>query len=86
MNIVSVSRRTDIPAFYSKWFMNRLRIRHLTVFHPYTRKEIAVSLAPEDVAAFVFWSKNYAPLLPHFDELIRRSYHFYCHFTITGLQ
>jgi hypothetical protein len=85
MNIVSVSRRTDIPAFYSEWFMNRVRIGHLTVFHPYTKKEIAVSLAPEDVVAFVFWSKNYAPFLPYFDELIRRGYHFYCHFTITGL-
>lgn len=41
MNIVSVSRRTDIPAFYSEWFMNRVRIGHLTVFHPYTKKEIA---------------------------------------------
>ena len=85
MNIVSISRRTDIPAFYSKWFMNRVRIGHLTVFHPYTKKEISVSLVPENVAAFVFWSKNYAPLLLHFDELIRRGYHFYCHFTITGL-
>jgi hypothetical protein len=65
--------------------MNRVRIGHLTVFHPYTKKEIAVSLAPEDVVAFVFWSKNYAPFLPYFDELIRRGYHFYCHFTITGL-
>ncbi|MFQ6041654.1 MAG: DUF1848 family protein, partial [Candidatus Poribacteria bacterium] len=85
MNIVSVSRRTDIPAFYSEWFMNRVRVGHMTVFHPYTQKEIAVSLVPEDVVAFVFWSKNYAPLLPHFDELTRRGYHFYCHFTITGL-
>jgi len=85
MNIVSVSRRTDIPAFYSEWFMNRVRIRHLTVCHPYTKKDIAVSLSPGDVVAFVFWSKNYAQLLPHFDELIRRGYHFYCHFTITGL-
>jgi hypothetical protein len=25
MRIISVSRRTDIPAFYAPWFLNRLR-------------------------------------------------------------
>lgn len=32
--IISVSRRTDIPAFYSEWFMKRLQDGYLMVRNP----------------------------------------------------
>ena len=83
-NIISVSRRTDIPAFYTPWFLNRLRAGFAEYLHPFTKQCLSVSLRPENVSAFVFWSKNFAPLLPHLPD-ISRQYHFYCHFTITGL-
>ncbi len=83
--IISVSRRTDIPAFHSGWFMERLREGSVTVRHPYSRKESVVSLNPEDVYGFVFWSRNYAPLLPHLDEIEKVSRRLFFHFTITGL-
>lgn len=53
--------------------------------NPFSGQLYRTSLRPEDVAAIVFWSKNYAPLLPHLPELHRRGYRFLFQFTITGL-
>lgn len=84
MNIISASRRTDIPAFYMTWFMNRLRAGSADYPNPFGGQMCTVSLRPEDVHSIVFWSKYYRQLLPHLDELDRRGYRFYCHYTITG--
>lgn len=43
-----------------------------------------VSLKPEDVSAFVFWSKNYAPLLDKLETIEKTSRHLFFHFTITA--
>lgn len=83
-NIISASRRTDIPAFYMPWFMNRLREGYVTYPNPFSGQIHTISVAPEDVHSIVFWSKNYAPFLPHMGELHSRGYRYYCHFTITG--
>ena len=85
MNIISVSRRTDIPAFYSTWFMNRVCEGRVRYANPFGGQQYEVSLLPEDVHAFVFWSKDYMPLLKYLPELESRGYDFYFHFTITGL-
>lgn len=85
MRIISASRRTDIPAFYSDWFVNRLNAGSVKWRNPFSGKEQETSLRPEDVSAIVFWSKNYAPLLPHLPGLLERGYRFLFHFTITGL-
>lgn len=53
--------------------------------NPFGGKEVETSLAPDDVAAIVFWSKDYRPLLPHLPGLHERGYRFLFHFTITGL-
>ncbi len=84
MEIISASRRTDIPAFYMPWFMNRLRAGTVGYLHPFSGKICTVSLRPEDVHSIVFWSKFYGPFLPHLGELQQRGYRFYCHYTITG--
>ncbi len=47
--IVSASYRTDIPAFYGEWFINRLHAGYCNVFNPYSRKPYAVDLRPEAV-------------------------------------
>jgi hypothetical protein len=39
-NIISVSRRTDIPAFYADWFVKRLKERFVIVQHPYTNRNV----------------------------------------------
>ena len=85
MKIISASRRTDIPAFYSEWFMNRIRDGYMRWVNPFSRLVHRISLRPEDVMAFVLWSKNYAPLLGHLDDLDALGYRMLFHFTINGL-
>jgi len=82
--IISASRRTDIPAFYSDWFLNRLDAGSCDVLHPYTKKWFQVSLKQEDVGVIVFWSKNYAPLLPKLDRIEKTTRNLFFHFTITA--
>jgi hypothetical protein len=83
--IISVSRRTDIPAFYGDWFMGRLADGYAGYVNPFGGQRYLVDLRPENVLCFVFWSKNYAPFLPHLQTLQDRGYRAYFNFTITGL-
>jgi len=81
--IVSASRRTDIPAFYAEWFMNRIRAGYCTVPNPFDPNRIArVSLRPEDVAAIVFWTRHPQPLFSYLHELDQRGYRYYFHYTL----
>lgn len=82
--IISASRRTDLPAFYMPWLMQRVRERKAVYYNPFSYKGYEISLQPEDVDIMVFISKNCAPLLPHLDEL-SSLYRLYFHYTITGL-
>jgi len=84
--VISASRRTDIPAFYSKWLVNRLKAGYVFVQHPFTRRMLHVSLKPEDISAIVFWSKNYSPLLDKLQTIERISPNLFFHFTITSAQ
>jgi hypothetical protein len=83
--IISVSRRTDIPAFYGDWFMDRLKQGFTGVVHPFGGQRYIVSLMPEDVVCFVFWSKNFTPFLEHLKTMENMGYKFYFNYTITGL-
>ncbi len=81
--IISASRRTDIPALYSEWFMNRVCAGWCLVPNPVNPGQVSrVSLRPQDVDAFVFWSKNPAPLLEHLDKLDRSGFRYYFQFTL----
>lgn len=83
--IISASRRTDIPAFYSDWLMHRLEDGYCTVPNPFNPKQISVvSLTPSDVDAIVFWTKNARPMLDKLPYLDKRGYRYYFQFTITG--
>jgi hypothetical protein len=84
-SIISASRRTDIPAFYSEWFMERIRDGEFIRVNPFQpRQQRTISLSPEAVDAIVFWSKNPRPLLPHLPFLDRRGYCYYFHFTLNN--
>jgi len=83
--IISVSRRTDVPAFYADWFMGRVREGYAGVVNPFGGKRYIVSLKPEDVACFVFWSKDFTPFVGPLDTLDRLGYRFYFNYTITAL-
>ena len=81
--IISASRRTDIPAFYSDWFMNRVRAGFFHRVNPFNSNQVsAFSLKPEDVDAVCFWTKNPSPLLKHLDELDERGLNYYFQFTL----
>jgi hypothetical protein len=81
--IVSVSRRTDIPSFYAKWFINRIREGYCTVPNPFNRKQVSrISLTPDDVDVIVFWTRNPKPLFPYLEELNDRGYHYYFQYTL----
>ncbi|QUI21819.1 DUF1848 domain-containing protein [Vallitalea pronyensis] len=74
--IISVSRRTDIPAFYTEWFFNRLKEGYVLVRNPMNNNQISkVSLKPEDVDCFVFWTKNPKNIMNHIHQL--EHYHYY---------
>ncbi|EPZ57476.1 hypothetical protein H477_2554 [[Clostridium] sordellii ATCC 9714] len=62
--IVSVSRRTDIPAFYSDWFFNRIKEGFVYVVNPMNLKQVSkIELTPEKVDCFIFWTKDATPML-----------------------
>lgn len=84
MPVISASYRTDIPAFYGDWFMQRVREGYVRYQNPYGPQVVTVSLRPQDVHAIVFWSKNYGPFLKHLDELEARGLDFYFHYTINN--
>lgn len=83
--IISVSRRTDIPAFYGDWFMARLKDGFVGVVNPFSSQRYIVSLKPEDVTCLVFWSKNFGSFLENLKIINGLGYKFYFNYTVTGL-
>ena len=80
--IISASRRTDIPSHYSEWLFNRIKDGYVLVRNQMNIHQISkISLSPEVVDGFVFWSKNPAPMVKRLNELNNYSYYF--QFTIT---
>lgn len=70
--IINTGMRTDIPAFYSEWFMNRIRAGFVLVRNPYRPDWVTrYELTPDVVDCIAFCTKNPAPMLPHLDELER---------------
>lgn len=85
--IISASRRTDIPAFYSDWLTKRVREGFAEVKNPFNPSQIRrVSLLPEDVDAIVFWTKNPSPLMNRLNELSDFRYYFLFSLTSYGSQ
>lgn len=85
--IISASRRTDIPALYPEWFLNRLRAGEVLVPNPYNRKKISrIELTPDTVDCIAFWTKNPEPMLPYLKEIDEMGYHYYFQMTITDYE
>jgi len=85
--IISASRRTDIPAFYSEWFLNRVKEGFLLVPNPRNPNHLSrVDLSPDKIECIVFWTKNPAPLIPGLDVLDKSGYLYYFEFTLTAYQ
>lgn len=81
--IISASRRTDIPSFYSDWLYNRLKEKYVLVRNPMNAHQVSrIDLSPDVVDAIVFWTKNPVPMMKRLDELA--DYNYYFQFTLSA--
>ncbi len=80
--IIQTGMRTDIPAFYSKWFLNRIKEGYVLVRNPYNERQVTrYRLTPDVVDLIAFCTKNPAPMLPYMNVL--KPYGQYWFVTIT---
>ena len=82
--IVSASRATDIPAFYSQWIIERLKAGYVVWTNPFNRKDSYVSF--NKCKVIVFWTKNPRPLMPYLNELDKRGIHYYFQYTLNDYE
>lgn len=81
--IISASRRTDIPAYFSEWFMKRIEAQYAYVRNPVNIHQISkINLSPDIVDCIVFWSKNPKPMISKLDIL--NDYMYYFQFTLNA--
>ena len=78
--IISASRSTDIPAFYAKWFFNRLAKGYCALYNPFNQQKMYISF--QNCKVVVFWTKNPKPILPYLHELDERGIHYYFQVTL----
>jgi DNA repair photolyase len=78
--IISASRSTDIPAFYSDWFIDRLKKGYLKWKNPFNGVPLTVSF--KKTRAIVFWTKNPRPMMKHLDYLEKHYPQFYFQFSL----
>lgn len=68
--IIQTGNRTDIPAFYSEWFANRIKEGYVLVRNPYNPVQVTrYDLSPDVVDLIAFCTKNPAPMLKYMDLL-----------------
>jgi hypothetical protein len=81
--IINTGQRTDIPAFYSDWFANRLKDGYVCVRNPYNPKQVSrYRLDPSVVDVIGFCTKNPAPMFKYMDLL--KEYGQYWFVTLTS--
>ena len=82
--IISASYKTDIPAFYGRWFLNRLDAGYCLMVNPYGRQTHRIDLSPAAVDGFVFWTRNPGPFGQAFKAVAARGNPFMIQVTVTG--
>lgn len=81
--IISASRRTDIPTYYSDWFFNRIKEKYVLVRNPMNIHQVSkINLSPDVVDCIVFWTKNPKPMMNRLKEL--KTYNYYFQFTLNS--
>ncbi len=81
--ILSAGMRTDIPAFYSEWFMNRVKEGYVYVRNPYYKSQVTkYIISPDVIDLLCFGTKNPHPMLKYIDEL-KQNYKMLWYITIT---
>jgi len=82
--IISASRSTDIPAFYSKWFFNRLDKGYVAWTNPFNQKTQYVSF--DETRFIVFWTKDPRPIFPYLDILDKKNIGYYFQITLNDYE
>ena len=84
--IISASRRTDIPAHFGDWFLNRLRDGFLYVRNPMNPHQVSkILLSPEKIECIVFWTKNPSDkFIDNLEQINKLGYSYYFQYTITA--
>ena len=82
--IISASRSTDIPAYYSEWFINRLKKGYLVWINPFNGKDYYISF--EECKLVVFWTKDPEPILSHLEILNNKGINYYFQFTLNDYE
>ena len=81
--ILSASRRTDIPTYFSEWFFNRIKDQYVLVRNPMNIHQVSkINLNPEVIDGIVFWTKNPKPMLNKLNNL--KDYTYYFQFTLNA--
>jgi len=81
--LVSASRRTDIPAFYSQWFLNRLKAGEVMIRNPFNAHQVSrVRISRQTVDFIVFWTKDPASMMERSAELDSYEIPYYYQFTV----
>ena len=78
--IISASRSTDIPAFYAKWFFNRLAKGYCAWYNPFNQQKMYISFC--ECRVVVFWTKNPKPIMPYLHILDKMGIHYYFQVTL----
>jgi len=78
--IISASRSTDIPAFYSDWFVQRIKEGYVKWKNPFNGVPLYVSF--KNTRLIVFWTKNPKPILQHLDFLDKNIHNYYFQYTL----
>lgn len=82
--IISASRSTDIPAFYTDWFFQRLKVGYSAWVNPFNGVKSYISY--KQTKFIVFWSKNPKPLLPYLPVLREKNIGCYIQYTLNDYQ
>jgi len=82
--IISASRSTDIPAFFSDWLINRLEKGYCKWINPFNRKPQYVSF--ERTKVIVFWSKNPRPIMKYLSAIEDKGFRYYFQFTVNDYE
>ncbi len=82
--IISASRSTDIPAFYSDWFIERLKVGHSVWQNPFNNVKQYITY--KNTLLIVFWSKNPAPMIKHLNFIKSKNIDCYFQYTLNDYE
>ncbi len=83
-HIISASRATDIPAFFSEWFFEQLEKGYIEKENPFNRNKYIISF--DKVRVIVFWSKYPKPIIPYLKILDKKNINYYFQFTLNDYE